>query len=203
MPSRLLSISTSKLSDSGSSDAVLDLPDDYAAEIGRIVTKFSILEHACSISNYLLLSIDREIGRISVRSPRASELVQLTSELLSAKGFAVATDLPKLISAIKGIQTDRDIFAHGLWTHNLNGHLCVNITSGTWRASDESVKRRRRPTAVEISIAQMKEVQSDIISALNRVEILIRECSAVSGSPLSGLRPNYAPRRPSQGPQKE
>jgi hypothetical protein len=56
-------------------DIVIDLPPSYCRGIGRIAVKHAALEYQLNQFSYLLIGVDRRVGRIAIRDPRTEELI--------------------------------------------------------------------------------------------------------------------------------
>jgi hypothetical protein len=72
----------------GESEPTIDLPTCLFEEIGRITIIFSRIEWLLGRIAYAVLGLDRTEGRIAVREPRATERLDMISQLLAYKEAA-------------------------------------------------------------------------------------------------------------------
>jgi hypothetical protein len=194
-----------------------DLPASHCREVGRIVVKFSRLEHKLSGAIYTVLQVHTVEGRLAVREPRAPEKLDLIHDLLTLRGVKVATDFKELRKILEDANSRRDQLAHGIWVRAPNGDICLRVTKGNWPQDEQVDGRKKRavlPQASPITIGMLRNVTGIIENAIRCVDGLGAEIDHAratspgkfrplfeSTNPLLGNMPikSPAPRPPSRG----
>ena len=120
-------------------------PTGYILAIGEIVTAWAIQEWELKRLVYMVLGIDDKRGRTSVRSPRASEMIQMIRELLQIEGVTIdSVDLNELESALGQLESHRNLFAHSIWLEGSDGSIAVQNLQGAWPAEKGWPKVKKR-----------------------------------------------------------
>ena len=94
------------------------VPVRLAAQIGRIVTLWALLEWRLSRILYRLLGLDEAAGQLAVRTPRAAARLGMIRALLAERGIALALDLAALERDVDQLAAFRDALAHGVWVRD-------------------------------------------------------------------------------------
>jgi hypothetical protein len=109
---------------------VHDLPVDYYACIGEIITVWSYIEWEAHEIMYVLLGINPKVGRIAVAEPRATDQLRRVRQVLSLGDTAYDDEwLGALIKSTETLKETRDAFGHGIWmAHPKNSTLNLRRT---------------------------------------------------------------------------
>jgi hypothetical protein len=146
-----------------SSDPLTDLPDELLREIGKTMVLLAHLEWRLSRFAYALMGVDRNVGRISVREPRAAERFDMVCELLNYKGAESKADLSNLRQRIQTCDDQRNLLAHGTWTRDpVHNALRIIRTTGQWQPTPQHRGKTKRAIHPEGVLFEMREA-----SALN------------------------------------
>jgi hypothetical protein len=165
------------------------LPVAYCTEIGRIVTRFAVLESRINKCGYVLLRLNPKQGRIAVRLGRAETSLTAIQDLLTLEKFTVRTDIPKLKRIFKQLEEARDRFSHGLWVKHSGTKLPVlQVTSGNFSESHggQSIKARTHPQAVEVALSDLKKIVRAIDHSVAAVDRLGQEIDQALGYASGG-----------------
>lgn len=147
-------------------EPVVDLPPDLLQEIGRAVVQFAYLEWYLSRFAYALAGVDRIIGRIAVREPRASDRFDMVCELLDYRKFKSKADLTGIRKRIVECESSRNLLAHSTWVCDPIHHAfrAVKI-SGQWQptaAHPRKTKRKVSPEAVPFEADEGRELNEKL-----------------------------------------
>lgn len=164
------------------------LPVSYSTEIGRIMTRWAILEWRLRVATYMLLDVGPKEGRIAVREPRPQDYGVMLRDLMQIKGFKPTKIQPKdLGKAIDSMAFYRNALAHGIWLKVKSRRLpWLQVLAGSYPPSPgaKAVKAKIDPQGVEISPTNLREIRAGIESATGMVNVLIAELEArLSPSP--------------------
>ncbi len=147
---------------------VVDLPDAYAAAIGKVVTHWAYLERLLNTIAYQLLNVSPKHGRVAVRSPRADDMVTMIGQLMTLEKVTTTVDLPVVINAVRALKNGRDLIAHNVWVIDPEtGSLLVQNLSGNWKPdpAGPKISRRITPEAVELGPEELAELKGAIEAA--------------------------------------
>ena len=135
------------------------LPTAYNAAIGRMVSRFALLEKRVNDLIYGLLELDPKMGRVAVRSPRMSDSFVMLQDLIALRGFACTADLKSLGNLCKRLEELRDRVCHGIWVkHPASKTPILQVLAGSYAETPggASVKARINPQALSITLADFR-----------------------------------------------
>jgi hypothetical protein len=144
------------------------LPDDYLLLIGEVATAWAIQEYELKALAYLMLRIGPKRGRVAVRSPRPSEIVDMVGELMLIDGLKSTTiDLKKFATHLDEIEVRRNTLVHNIW-FKVEDRLLVQSLRGAWPTNSGAPKvtRRIEPAGIPIGIALIADLVSAIRGAI-------------------------------------
>ena len=153
----------------------LRLPVSYSTEIGRIITRWAILEWRLRETAYLLLDLDPKLGRLAVREPRVTDYVTMIEDICRVTDIPVTTnfkDTRKLLTEYKGY---RDAIAHGIWLkHSETKAPTLQVIAGSYpvETGGGKVKARIHPQAVAMDLPTLKQIRKAIEIMVVRIERL-------------------------------
>lgn len=137
------------------------LPKSYNYEIGRIITRWALIEWKFKYITYGLLDIDHSLGRLAVREPRVVDHITMIEEIMAFKKFAVMTNLKSLKTRLEELQVWRDHIAHSAWVvGGGDKYLIMQLAKGKWTPITEgtSVNRKVRPQGGVVTIEFLRSL---------------------------------------------
>ena len=163
------------------SETVTDLPSDLSCQIGISVVLFANLEWSLSRIAYAILGVDRNMGRIAVREPRATDRFDMICELLTYREIESKTDLKLLRQSIEECQETRNLLAHAVWVKEPDyGTFRILKTAGQWQptpAHPQKTKRKVHPEALEFEVSDAIALNAKLKSALAAIYVWAAEFS--------------------------
>lgn len=140
------------------------LPDDYLKLIGEIVTAWSLQEATLRGLVFRMLNLDHKRGRTAVRTPRASEMVDMLEELALIAGFTFDASSLEMLD---DVERRRNQVAHSVWLMSPNGKPMIQNLQGKWPNSStgKGVKKRISPEGIEID----PENLTDLVNAIRNL----------------------------------
>ena len=157
------------------------LPTSYSTAIGRYITRFAALESALRHLIYVLLEVDRKMGRVAVRNPRIEDSLTMIRDLVALRSFQTTLDLNLLAKECKKLEKFRDKLAHGVWAKHPKSQLPVlQVTAGTYseKPGGKSVKARIQPMALGVTVQNIRDHIRGVDFAFKAVMELAHELSA-------------------------
>lgn len=167
------------------------LPTNYAASIGRIISRFSYAEWLISFIAYRLLEIGPKQGRVAVRTPRVEDGITMIEQLISLNMIRVSTDVKALKTLLKNIENERDMLAHGVWMRHPGFRTWhIQVTKGNWKPDPLSppVSRRIKPEGREIKIAYLKDLRKKLETAIVDLKQLYAQVDTIMKSSPQRLK---------------
>jgi hypothetical protein len=160
-----------------------DLPATMNREIGRIVVRWTYLEHYIQRMIWAIAFDGDEhgasLGRIAIREPSSKESrLDLLEWVAEVRGIKLDKPLLKSIKTrSKSISDDRNLVAHGLWTNIEGVGWAAQQTRGAWQEFKDGPRGSKRivPQAVPIDASRLKEIVSQI-------EKMIADTKTLKGS---------------------
>lgn len=151
------------------------LPSAYCTEIGRIVTRFALLESKIRTLAYVLMQISPKQGRVAVRLGRIEDAMTAVQDLIHLSPIQVPEDvnIAGLKVPLKELESWRDRLAHGVWVKHENSTVPVlQVTSGTYQdhETNSKIKARINPAAFEIGLIQLKQIAAKIEKGTKAIE---------------------------------
>ncbi len=156
------------------------LPSILLRQIGRVITLWAVLELSLNQSVYLLLGTDPKSGRIAVREPRATDRIDMISDLAALKSIPIhSTDLTDLRAATEEALNFRDALAHNVWVRNpRNGDLLLRFTKGSWQPDKGmrgKVSRKVKPEGSKMTAADCRVLAENILGIVDQARMLREE----------------------------
>jgi hypothetical protein len=154
---------------------VVQLPDEYSVEIGRILVRWAYIEWRLHQVGYRLLDIDPATGRLAMRDPRATEYVDMIVDLLSIYELSIPAPVPKLRASLNKWGTWRNLLAHGVWVqHPTTQEYMVQNTGGQWHrdklAPGERLSREILTEAETVTVPLLKQIVLELESMSQQLE---------------------------------
>jgi len=157
------------------------LPTDYSTAIGRLVSRFAVLESALRKLIYALLETGPKFGRVAVKSPRIQDSFTMIEDLMALKSFTTTLDIKLMKQECIKFERFRDQVAHGVWVKHPQSDVPVlQITRGSYseKPGGRSIKARIHPQAMKITLENFKDYTRGVDFALNAVKQLANELAA-------------------------
>jgi hypothetical protein len=161
------------------------LPTNYAASIGRIISRFSYAEWLVLYIVCKLLQIGPKHGRVAVRTPRVEDGITMIEQLMSLDKITVSLNTNTLKTSLKYIENERDMLAHGVWMRHPGFRTWhIQVTKGNWKPDPLSpkVSRRIKPEGREIKMAYLKDLRKKLETAIADLKQLSGQIDAVLNS---------------------
>ena len=158
------------------------LPTNYAASIGRIISRFAYTEWLISYITYKLLHIGPKHGRVAVRTPRVEDGLTMIEQLMLLDKITISINTKTLKTALKHLENERDMLAHGVWMRHPGFRtLHIQVTKGNWKPDSLSpaVSRKIKPEGREIKIAYLKDLRKKLETAISDLKQLSRQIDVV------------------------
>ncbi len=156
------------------------LPASYVMQIGRVITRWSLLELTLRQTAYALIQVDPKIGRLMVREPAAGAFVTMLADAMAVRGLTTTVDMKALRKGLVTLEDYRNKLAHGIWVkHSATAEPVLQETRDN--SPDQSggyPKARINPRAVTISVETMKAWVTGIENATELIRQLGREIDA-------------------------
>jgi len=152
--------------------ASYELPALFNREIGRIVVRWAYLEHYLQNLCFMLLRLSQVEGRLAVRSPRASDRLDMIDDLVFLNKLSTDNVAAERVRRIVSENAEfRDLFAHGLWTFSrTHNKWSVQNTRGSWRNSATKDRTARKklvaPEGVLVTLRALKRTVTDLEQAI-------------------------------------
>ena len=163
-------------------EIVHELPDGLAALVGRVVVTYAKLEHKLTMLSALLLQLNKAESRITLRTPRATERLDMALDLFAVKNITIKMDFVALRQTLERATSGRDILAHGLWLeHPETKELYLRLTRGKWPKNmtrGTTVTRAVFPQSIPYNEENCKATLALIQQALSGVDQLGEEIDA-------------------------
>ena len=157
-----------------STNPVTDLAPQILAEIGKTMVLFANLEWRLSRFAYALLGVDRNLGRIAVREPRAQDRFDMVCDLLAYREIAVRKDRAAIRQMIADCEEKRNLVAHSVWVREPKyGTTRLVKTSGHWQPTPKhppKTKRKTAPEAVEFELEDAIALNEKLQSLIATIE---------------------------------
>jgi hypothetical protein len=173
------------------------LPPSLYRDIGRITFKFSALEYQLNQLVYALAGVDREIGRLAIRSPRAEELIELINDLVDARGMNVGRIDSQLKTEVGDAQANRDLLAHGVWVKSAEtGELRIVTMRGKFPVPG-AVRGRSRshnPVTVDFNSSHAAAITASIEQSTQKIDLYFRSVLSELGASPETLRKPLDPK---------
>lgn len=154
---------------------ILNLPDGHYREIGRVVTRWAVLEWRLRRVAYLLLGIGPKEGRVAVRDPRAVDYVTMIRNLMTARGLKIEFDWKTLNTWLESQGNMRDRLAHGIWLKMPEQtHPVLQLTKGTFELEHgkPAVKAVITPGGVPVEASELRKLADYIDTTTTLIEHL-------------------------------
>jgi hypothetical protein len=171
------------------------LPPEYYTGLGAVAFRYSGLEHYMMQPIYLVVGIDRQLGRSVIREPRLHERLDILCDALFIRNISLSFDFKRFRNDLVSISEDRNRLVHGVWTENPEtAQYMVGLTGGSWTPQGDRVKRKIRPEAYPIHAGHFNDILLRIEEAESKIQLILLKLSVVLGTSPETLRPKDAPR---------
>jgi hypothetical protein len=151
--------------------ARFDLPADMSRELGRVMTRWAYFEHYLQMILWAIAfdghKDGAKLGRVAIREPRAEDRLDMIQDAAAIRKFyfdkALLKSIRKRAIPLNG---NRDLIAHGKWTHTAHDGWIVQQVRGKW-AKDPNEKlprgsRRIIPESLPFDAARLREIWTAI-----------------------------------------
>ena len=159
----------------------LRLPVDYSTEIGRIITRWALLESRLRDTTHTLVDCGPKIGRLAVLEPRAQDYITMIQDICKVLKITTTFDFKDTRKRIEEIKFYRDAIANGIWLKHEGTKLPVlRVVRGKYQlpGSGKSFKARIDPQSLVIDLPTMKQLRKGIEMMIVRVDRFRREVKA-------------------------
>jgi hypothetical protein len=157
---------------------VVEIPDDYAKGIGRVLVQWSYVEWKLRQVSYRLLGLDPKRGRVAVRDPRGEEFMTMFEQLARlAKIELDKKRLRDLGNDLRLAKTERDLVAHSIWLREEPEKYLVLRIGGNWDPNEHGtrISKRELPEGVEVTLEGLDKIREFIAVIAEDVDLLDRE----------------------------
>ena len=121
------------------------IPTAHSIQIGRIITRWAVLEWRLRNTIYALLGIGPKEGRITVREQRAENYITTIKDLMKIKRISIQFDLIKYIKFLKILREHRNNLAHGIWLkHPDFEEPVLQLIKGKWNPDPSNPKTKTK-----------------------------------------------------------
>lgn len=154
----------------------LDLPASHAREIGRIVVRWSYLEHQTQAIILNLARLTSPFGRIVARQPRLEDRLLMIKQLAELHGIAINDDiLDRLSDGVRLISPKRDAIVHGFWLKRPDGwHL--GIERGKWQDAEAPTKYKTiLPESAAVTSTDLATIWKGVDTLIDLMDLVMRQ----------------------------
>lgn len=158
------------------------LPAQLATEIGRAITRYAFLEYQLSLIIYVLLRIGKAEGRLAIREPRATDRLELISDLCKIMNIKPRTDISLLTQSVGAAQNQRNLLAHGIWVKDGQKLLLrdTGVQGSKWKPDQKtSVKKKINPRGVNYTVESARSLVRLIDECCETIEELGQEIDSI------------------------
>lgn len=161
-------------------EVLTELPPDYLGAIGQMCFRWSLIERGLQQITYGLLKIGEKHGRVSVRSPRASDQISMIQQLMSIEELTSTVDLTVFASVLGRMEKMRDLVAHGIWLKGDAGGILIQDLAGNWRPdpTKPKVAKRIKPEAIPILSTEIFQAANLMLPMMAGIRKLAQELQA-------------------------
>ena len=154
------------------------LPVNYYALIGRVITRWAIIEYKLDHLVFTALDISQEEGRLSVRGQRASERIKLVQDILHIKKASLPVKWKEVRDTLEEMESFRNRLAHSVWIHHSETKTPVLQDTSTKYITDLPPKHRGKidPVAVSVPLGKLKTLAASMdrhINVLSTIEQML------------------------------
>ncbi len=138
------------------------LPTAHSTQIGRIITRWAVLEWQLKNIAYALLNIGPKEGRLAVRETRVEKYIDMIEDLMKLKGLPVPDDLADFKTTLKILESHSNRLAHSIWIRHPDfKEPVMQLLKGKWQPNPKepkrTVSRLIEPEAVLIRLKELRE----------------------------------------------
>lgn len=157
-------------------DIIHTLPDDLAAIIGNVIAAYARLEYNLTTLSAMLLQLNKAEARLALRTPRATDRLDMALDLFAIKALVPVGDMAALRTLIEEASAGRDAIAHGMWLrHPEDGQIFLRMARGSWpKAMTEGhrISRTVFPQSIPYGVKDCAETLEKVELALRRLDLL-------------------------------
>jgi len=150
------------------------LPVAYSTAIGRIITRFALMESLIRTLTYTVLGIGDVQGRVAIRQRRVADDLTTIQDLAKLAKIDLEVDWVDLKKAAKKVESYRDRLAHGVWLKHDATDLPVlqDFSAAYTRGATAPQKPKLTPLAVPIRIDQLRNISANIEQLIDIFNLL-------------------------------
>lgn len=166
------------------------LPTKYYAAIGRIITRWAIIEYKLAHMIFLALGITQEEGRLTLRGQRATERTLVLKDILELKDVSIKINWKKLRETLDEMESFRNRLAHNVWVHHPDTNIPViqDLSAAYVKDMPPGHRPKINPLAVQVRLEKLQNLianMNDMIKTLTEFER--RLVHALQSSPQKPL----------------
>ena len=164
-------------------DPLPDIPDEYLTEIGRVTTRWAILESVLDLCLMKLAGKDITDSRSLIIfnhmafPMKLDVLGALVNELLP--GYPGLAGYPSVLQSLKQAQEKRNMVAHSKWGVNATNPAQVEISRLTARG-------KLKTSVTPISLDEIKAAANLVIDAAQNLYVLVTQAGTTNNPPQAG-----------------
>ncbi len=164
------------------------LPVSHSYQIGRVITRWAVVEWQLKSVANLLLGVSPGARRLGIRTARAADYITMYEDLIKLRKMKVSSDLKLLKRALKDIEEDRNQIADGVWLkHPTRKTPHLQLTKGKWHAASTRVID---PEMVPVTVKNLRDLVRSINIASRALSFLEEEIRAPCDGIVSHSDPN-------------
>jgi hypothetical protein len=132
----------------GHSQALFELDPARYAGIGEVVTKFAALEFNLTQIMYMLVGVDRRIGRLAIKTDRAGDILVIIRDLMALKKMKLQPPTNDYRERFRDAAEFRNLVAHGSWVVSridCSPKILETRGNSAYPENGSPINRRTRP----------------------------------------------------------
>lgn len=153
-----------------------DYEKEFYAQIGFLSIKFSKMEYKLSVIVSELLGVDEDLVAVTITEKNnLSQNLELLSKLNQLKAYK-ETEINDLSTKIKKIQSNRNLFIHGIWQDPFESEKGVEVVCEERKIKYSVTKRNKLGRVInqEWSVNRFHSFElQDIKNLINIIDELI------------------------------
>lgn len=179
------------------------LPNDIAASLGRMISRFSLLEIILSRVMYDLAGVGPKVGRVSMGAPRVGDYPRRMQQLAEILDIDLSPfPWNEYKKTLENLKAERDVFAHSVWLINIEtGKHIIQDTSGVWPAAPNTkpLSKKIMPQGRVVTPDDLRKLRKDIDMAIEQARSLRRFVAMMLQTYVERRRTPHEPGHPHSG----